>query len=311
LPLSRFRVVQRNSAAKAQLSVYSEPPVKRGTLWQSVLDSTEHAVQCGALENIPTRVEHIEERGIRFQVHIVQQLERKRVEGITQRQEGTNPFLPYDKDMFVADISDTHVCLLNKFNVMEHHLLIVTREFEHQETLLTKRDFEAMWRCLREFEGLAFYNSGTISGASQPHKHLQQVPLPLGGCSECTPIDSLLAGVSLEEKFGVVPAFKFSHVLAHVNHIELTTAEEAGREIEQVYLEMLRHVDGAETPGPYNLLATRGWMLLVPRSVEHYGSISVNALGFAGSLLARDERELELIRARGPLGVLEDVGRWR
>jgi ATP adenylyltransferase len=50
-------------------------------------------------------------------------------------------------------------------------------------------------------------------------------------------------------------------------------------------------------------------MLLVPRSVEHYESISVNALGFAGSLLARDERELELIRERGPLGVLEDVGR--
>ena len=282
-----------------------------GTLWQSVVDSTLHAIQCGALEQIPTRIEYIEERGIRFQVHIVQQLERKRVEGVTQRQVGTNPFLPYDKDMFVADISDTHVCLLNKFNVMEHHLLIVTKEFEHQETLLTKHDFEAMWRCLREFEGLAFYNSGTISGASQPHKHLQQVPLPLGGCSECTPIDSLLAGVSLEEKFGVVPAFKFSHVLAHVNHTELTTAEEAGRKIEQVYLEMLRHVDCAETPGPYNLLATRTWMLLVPRSVEHYESISVNALGFAGSLLARDEGELELIRARGPLGVLEDVGRRR
>ena len=280
-----------------------------GMLWQSVVDSTLHAIQCGALEQIPTRIEYIEERGIRFQVHIVQQLERKRAEGVTQLKVGTNPFLPYDKEMFVADISDTHVCLLNKFNVMKHHLLIVTKEFEHQETLLTKRDFEAMWRCLREFEGLAFYNSGTISGASQPHKHLQQVPLPLGGCSECTPIDSLLAGVSLEEEFGVVPAFKFSHVLAHVNHTELTTAEEAGREIEHVYLDMLRHVDGAETPGPYNLLATRGWMLLVPRSVEHYGSVSVNALGFAGSLLARDERELELIRERGPLGVLEDVGR--
>ncbi len=280
-----------------------------GTLWHSVLGSTEHAIQCGALEKIPTRVKYIEQDSVRFQVHIVQQLERKRVEGITQRQAGTNPFLPYDEDMFVADISDTHVCLLNKFNVMEHHLLVVTKEFEHQETLLTARDFEAMWMCLKEFNGLAFYNSGTISGASQPHKHLQQVPLPLGGCSECTPIDTLLAGFSLEEQFGVVPAFRFSHVLAHVNHLELATAEDAGREIEQVYLEMLRQVDNAETPGPYNLLATRDWMLLVPRSAEHYGSISVNALGFAGSLLARNERELELIRARGPLGVLEDVGR--
>ena len=46
--------------------------------------------------------------------------------------------------MFVADVSDTHLCLLNKFNVIEHHLLIVTRKFEHQETLLTVRDFQAV-----------------------------------------------------------------------------------------------------------------------------------------------------------------------
>ena len=283
--------------------------MKPGTLWQSVLDSTGHAIQCGALEKIPTRVEHVEERGIRFQVHIVQQLERKRVEGITQRQEGTNPFLPYDEILFVADVSDTHVCLLNKFNVMEHHLLIVTREFEHQETLLTKSDFEAMWNCLREFEGLAFYNSGTVSGASQPHKHLQQVPLPLGGCAECTPIDSLVADASFEGPFGTLPAFKFSHVLSRMTQLKSAPVDDAAREAEQVYLAMLEAVENAESPGSYNLLATRDWMLLVPRSVEHYESISVNALGFAGSLLARDERELELIRQRGPLRILEDVGR--
>jgi len=285
------------------------PLMKPGTLWQAVLDSTEYAVQCGALEKIPTSVEYIEEQGIRFQIHIVQQLERKRVEGITQRQEGTNPFLPYDENMFVADVSDTHICLLNKFNVMEHHLLIVTREFEHQETLLTKRDFAAMWTCLREFAGLAFYNSGTVAGASQPHKHLQQVPLPLGGCAECTPIDSLVAVASFDGSFGRIPAFSFSHVLSTVNHLESATAKHAGRETEQIYLEMLRHVDSAEAPGPYNLLATRDWMLLVPRSVEYYESISVNALGFAGSLLARDEREADLIRDRGPLGIMESVGR--
>lgn len=282
--------------------------MKPGTLWQSVLDSTEHAIECGVLAKIPTRVEHIEERGIRFQVHIVQQLERKHVEGITQRQCGTNPFLPYDENMFVANVTDTHVCLLNKFNVMDHHLLMVTREFEHQETLLNARDFEAMWLCLREFEGLAFYNSGTISGASQPHKHLQQVPLPLGGCAECTPIDSLVAGTPVDGFFGTLPSFDFSHILTRVSHIDASTVDEAARETEQTYLEMLREMYSAATPGPYNLLATREWMLLVPRSVEHYESISVNALGFAGSLLARDERELELIRQRGPLGVLEDVG---
>ena len=283
--------------------------MKPGTLWQSVLDATEHAIQWGALEKIPTRVELVEDRGIRFQVHLVQQLERKRVAGITQRQKGFNPFLPYDENMFVADVSDTHVCLLNKFNVMEHHLLIVTREFEHQESLLTIRDFEAMWTCLREFEGLAFYNSGTISGASQPHKHLQQVPLPLGGCAECTPIDRVVANATFEGPFGRIAAFNFSHILSKVTSLAELSPNEAAQEAERVYLAMLQQVGDASSPGPYNLLATRDWMLLVPRSVEHYVSISVNAMGFAGSLLARDERELELIHERGPLEVLESVGR--
>jgi len=283
--------------------------MKPGTLWQSVVDSTDHAIQCGALEKIPTRVEHVEECGIRFQVHIVQQLERKRVDGITQRREGTNPFLPYDERMFVTDVSDTHICMLNKFNVMEHHLLIVTREFEHQETLLTRRDFEAMWMCLREFEGLAFYNSGAIAGASQPHKHLQQVPLPLGGCAECTPIDALVADATFKGQFGTIPAFNFKHALSRFTNLESVPVEEAARETERLYLAMLKLIDNVASPGPYNLLTKRDWMLLVPRSVEHYESISVNALGFAGSLLARDEKEAELIRGRGPLGVLVHVGR--
>ena len=29
---------------------------------------------------------------------------------------------------------------------------------------------------LAEVEGLAFFNGGTVAGASQPHKHLQVVP---------------------------------------------------------------------------------------------------------------------------------------
>jgi ATP adenylyltransferase len=211
--------------------------------------------------------------------------------------------------MFVADVTDTHVCLLNKFNVMEHHLLIVTREFEHQESLLTVRDFAAMWLCLREFDGLAFYNSGTISGASQPHKHLQQVPLPLGGCSECTPIDSIVADAVFDGEFGTLPAFSFVHALSSVSHLNEMDPSNAAREVEQLYLAMLRKVDDTNSSGPYNLLATRNWMLLVPRAVEHYETISVNALGFAGSLLARDETELALIRGRGPLGVLESVAR--
>ena len=38
-----------------------------------------------------------------------------------------------------------HVLLLNKFNVVENHLLVVTREFEQQTDPINANDFAAVW----------------------------------------------------------------------------------------------------------------------------------------------------------------------
>jgi ATP adenylyltransferase len=48
-------------------------------------------------------------------------------------------------------------------------------------------------------------------------------------------------------------------------------------------------------------------MLAVPRSRERFGTISINALGFAGSLFVRDEEEMQDLRAAGPMRVLRAV----
>ena len=155
--------------------------LKAGSLWSSILERTAQALECGVLHTIPTDCTFVEQDGVNFIVRLAPSLEakeeqRKKVSG---QECPPNPFLPYDDELFVADISDTHVCLLNKFNVVEYHILIVTCSFEDQESLLTLDDFHAMWLCLAEFDGLAFYNAGTIAGASQLHKHLQMIPLPL------------------------------------------------------------------------------------------------------------------------------------
>jgi ATP adenylyltransferase len=280
---------------------------ERGTLWASTLERTGRALTCGALEYIPTRNEVVEQGGIRFLVPVVQNIARKRKAGRRQKREGTNPFLPYEDDLFVADISDTHVCLLNKFNVVEHHLLIVTREFEAQDDLLNSRDFEAMWIGMSEFDGLAFYNAGTIAGASQSHKHLQQVPVPLGPGPARTPLDSLLGTARFEGESGVLPGLPFVHALAKVDRFSGLEPFQAAHRTEMIYQKMLLDVGLESNPGPYNLLVTREWMLIVPRTWETYGSISVNALGFAGSILVRNEKELEQVRRDGPMAILKHV----
>ncbi|MGB5914181.1 MAG: phosphorylase, partial [Phormidesmis sp.] len=66
-------------------------------------------------------------------------------------------------------------------------------------------------------------------------------------------------------------------------------------------------MDGVQT-APYNLLCTRQWMMLIPRSQEKYADISVNSLGFAGSLLVKNEEELAKLQEIGPMTLLEQVG---
>ena len=121
-------------------------------------------------------------------------------------------------------------------------------------------------------------------------------------------MDSALEEASYKGPLGTVSAFPFTHFIARLSGLPWASPSEAARTTEELYLEMLRNWNDSNPPGPYNLLLTRDWVLFVPRSVEKHRPISVNAMGFAGSLLARDERELDMIRRRGPMRILEEVG---
>lgn len=269
-------------------------------------DRAKRALRAGALQPVPTEERFVDDGGVRFVVRVMASLARKdaervaRIESEAKAGLATNPFLPYDADLFVADLSPTHLCLLNKFNVIDSHLLIVTRAFEDQETLLTRADWAAMALCLDEIDGLGFYNGGTIAGASQPHKHLQLVPLPLAPEGPPLPIQPLLdrAGEDVLD----VP---FRH--AYRRWHERASADDLHRH----YLDLVA-VTGIVANGrlqcPYNVLVTRRWMLAVPRAREKIENISVNALGFAGSLFVRDGREMAKLEHVGPMTMLRLAG---
>jgi ATP adenylyltransferase len=307
---------QRQSNARETLIL--EP----GTLWAKVTERTEHALRCGALQPIPTDCQFLEQGGVNFLVRVLHTLGRKDEAKKKQEKESDssgkefNPFLPYDEDLFVADISDTHLCLLNKFNVLDHHLLIVTRAFEEQETLLNLQDFEAMWACLAEIDGLAFYNGGKLAGASQRHKHLQLVPLPLVPDGSNVPIEPLLATASFQGSVGTIPSFPFVHAIAKFDPDWIQSPLEAASSTLECYHTLLQAAglnpgiqeSSCQQPRAYNLLATRQWMLLIPRSSEEFKSISVNSLGFAGTLAVRNEQHMKILVEQGPMTVLKNVG---
>ena len=286
-----------------------------GSLWPRVIKQTNYALECGALLSLPTEYTFVEQGGVRFLVRTLANLNRKREAKKATKALGKafNPFLPYEEDLFVADISKTHVCLLNKYNVANYHLLIITREFEEQETLLTLQDFEALGACMAEFDGLAFYNAGKTAGASQRHKHVQLVPLPLAPEGPQIPIEPLLATATLQGSIGKIPGLPFVHAFAQLDASLAEFPLKAAEATLSQYHALLQAVGlGDSQPenrqlGAYNLLVTQRWMLLVPRSQEDFESISVNSLGFAGALLVRHEQQLERLKSFGPLNVLKSV----
>ncbi len=291
------------------------------TLWCKVKHCTKHGLESGALQSIPTDSEFLETQGMRFLVRILSNLVRKQKakqsEADKTRKSGQefNPFLPYDRDLFVTDISPTHVCLLNKFNVVDYHLLLVTREFEDQEMLLTLADFEAMWGCLQQFDGLGFYNGGKEAGASQRHKHLQLVPLPIAADGPKIPLEEAIASATVVDGVGTIAAFPFDCAVTFFEPDLFNDPLAAAQITLESYFKLLATVGlepeerSPRQAGPYNLLMTRDWMLIVPRSQENFDSISINSLAFVGSLFVRNSQEMERLKAVGPLKILETVGR--
>jgi ATP adenylyltransferase len=59
---------------------------------------------------------------------------------------------------------------------------------------------------------------------------------------------------------------------------------------------------------PYNVILTAEFMMVVPRSRETFGPVSVNSMGYAGSLFVRSQAELDFIKQEGPINILSEVG---
>jgi sulfate adenylyltransferase (ADP) / ATP adenylyltransferase len=273
--------------------------------WESVARQTELALACGALRSFDTVLSELEDGGMRFRVQQAANIARKEQASKLAAKSAADvaaarrdPFSPCEAALRVGDIGERHFLLLNKFNVLAHHLLIVTTHFEPQESLLNADDFAALSACLDQYDGLGFYNGGTIAGSSQPHKHMQMVPLPN------LPVEPLIEASRSEAIFSV-PQFPFKHACAWFHNERLVDARDTyQRLLRAIGIDAL-DVNGVEhQSAPYNLLVTRRWMFAVPRTLSHVEGVSLNALGFAGSLFVRDDAQRAVIESAGPMTLL-------
>lgn len=261
--------------------------------------ATRRALDSGALQPIPTRPEVLRDEGLDFVLRVG---DLRRKSDSERRQHAApqpaNPFLPYDPAMLVTELSESHALLLNKFQVLEGHVLVVTRAFAEQEAALQEADFAAVAQVLRQTSGLAFFNGGAAAGASQRHRHVQLLPWPLMPAAAAQPFDP-------REWARREAGWPFAHARAALAPVDL---EQPARLL-GLYRGLLADIGlgGSKGYGGYNLLLTPDWMMAVRRRFGAHEGLGVNALGFAGTLLLRGEEELQRLRVLGPLRLLRAV----
>lgn len=280
------------------------------TYWSRALKQSEKALKTGSLVPLNTTLEHLKSStGSHFELRTLKSRLPKHL-----KREGPkpNPFQPWDPQLEVARLNQSHALILNKYPVQRGHMLLITADWAAQDGWLTLEDWTAFVEIDHDTSGLWFFNSGPIAGASQPHRHLQLLPrnndaiscprdpwfqeqlssLP----SITTTRDVLLKGCSVISRFRQNK--NQAQQAHHLYDCYLTLSEQLG----------IGHPSQDERPKSfYNLLITPQWIAMVRRRQEGASGFSINALGFAGYLLATDSADLDWLRTHGPEALLREV----
>ncbi|KAA1476064.1 hypothetical protein DENSPDRAFT_806627 [Dentipellis sp. KUC8613] len=164
----------------------------------AIPSSFEKARTAGDLLFFPSEVHEHEDCGVKFEIRLCPALLHKpnlptphfdaaSIEAAAVAKK-PDPFAPpYNSTLYVGEFKDEeedieYAILLNKYSVVPNHFLMVTKDYQSQASPLIPSDLKHAYSILLAARKagqhfFAFYNCGDQSGASQPHKHLQFIPI--------------------------------------------------------------------------------------------------------------------------------------
>lgn len=206
----------------------------------------------------------------------------------------------------VAEVSSTHLLVLNRFCVFRPQFLILTRDsFKRQTEILDVHDFSAAWTVLQNLEQDYFvmFNCGNEAGCSRLHKHMQVIPCS-GGFTLFPDRDTK------KEK---VP---FRHFLRRIPNGGPRSTEGGSIPLVGVYQELLEDAfsgkkrsknDGVQYY-PHNVVLTTRWLMVIPRRKATFHGASANAAGMMGMIWVTSDHELQCWKDQGLSNVLGELG---
>lgn len=263
---------------------------------------------------------------------------KKEVEEESKEKEvsDSKPFDPFDPPSppltVLPSYAEDYAVVLNKFAVVPRHFILITKKQEPQAAPLRPADLAAAFHLLRAANKqsskrhIGFFNCGLNSGASVDHRHIQFLQLPDN--FEPWP-DHIAKKHRAQYKDGERPLVNsktpfFSHFLVPIDtqDSELEIDDHLGFRYSTLLsriLTTLRNAAPIETSSStgnqvsYNLVFTEEWMLAVPRTAPDFIdsdagiSLGINAVGVVGLLLAKGDGELNYIKEKGPIPIIQGV----
>ena len=272
-------------------------------LLRKATEVTVAATASGALVPLDTTLTHLMgDEGSRFELRHLLSATPKHLRASGPK---PNPFLPWDQRLEVDRIGDSHVVILNKYPVQTSHMLLITQDWQPQTGWLSMEDWQSLARIDATTTGLWFFNSGPAAGASQPHRHLQLLPRAAG--------ERICARDGWFRRCAQDATTSVQDPLLRSSRVAAISSTLTGETLQDLYLALaqdlgLGHPSTDDCPrGAYNLLLSREWMAIVRRRREGIRGFSVNALGFAGSLLSTEASDRQWIQDSGPEALLQAV----
>lgn len=242
------------------------------------------------------------------------------------------PFDPFEDPppgLYITALPPSHFLVLNKFPVIPDHFILATTDFKQQTDLLEQEDLGAAYACLKAYrehgeELFGFFNSGKHSGASQPHRHIQFLPVASmrSGIEEGVEWEVLADALIQDPKPSMhtqcISVDEADSIELPFSYFSASIPEDVSpEELHGKYLSLheqactaqnVQPTSGSEPSSPisYNLGLIDRTIVLCPRTSEglvirnrdgaHLGPVALNGTVLGGTLLVKSEEEWDILR---------------
>merc|ERR1712000_531718 len=208
-----------------------------------------HARRDGDLHYFPTQVTVFTTGTIPFQLRYSPALANKPKGPPPSSSSPSKPIDPFENPpqaLRITDLGPSHFLVLNKFAVVPEHFILATTDFKPQTHVLEQSDLEATLACIASYEAarkndehnkdglFAFFNSGEHSGASQPHRHIQLLP-----------VSRMREGLDEGSQWGVMADTLGSHKAPFVTFTERINLDMEPKDLHAAYLRLYKRASRA------------------------------------------------------------------